>query len=48
MVSSTLLLNGVLGSQGDAAEDDYDHDEGVEAGNGDDAMDEDPNPKSGM
>lgn len=34
-VPSTLLLHRVLGGQGDGAEDDDDHDESVEEGEGD-------------
>ena len=44
MVPLTLLLHRILGGQGDTTEDNDDHDEGVKAGNGDNSVDENPNP----
>ena len=42
MITLTLLLDGILGRQSNAAENDDDHDEGIKAGNGDNAMDQNP------
>ena len=44
VVLLAVLLHRVLGGQGDAAQDDDDHDERLEAGNSDDAVNENANP----
>ena len=43
VVSFTLLLHWILGRQGDATQNNDDHDEGVETGDGHDAVHEDAN-----
>ena len=43
MVSFTLLLHWILGRQGDATQNNDDHDKGVETGDGHDAVNEDAN-----
>ena len=42
MIALTLLLDGILGRQCNAAENDDDHDEGIEAGYGYNAVHQDP------
>ena len=44
VVLLAVLLHRVLGGQGDAAQDDDDHDERLEAGDRHDAVDQDPDP----
>ena len=44
VVPLAVLLHGVLGGQRNAAQDDDDHDERLEAGNSDDAVNENANP----
>ena len=42
MIALTLLLDGILGRQCNAAENDDDHDEGIKARDGDNAMNKNP------
>ena len=44
VVPLAVLLDWILGGQRDAAQDDDDHDERLEAGNSDDAVNENANP----
>ncbi len=44
VVALALLLDRVLGGEGDAAQDNDDHDERVEAGQRDDSMNKNPDP----